>query len=88
MPLTLTALSVPLPVTYEHHGVEKAEQLTGDDSRDGENTSRLLLHRGKEDTLLRYIGGSFASIISSLKFPHYDDFAFLHCVIHESRNIP
>lgn len=56
--------------------------MTGDDSRGGENTSRLLLHRGKEDALLRYIGGSFASIISSLKFPHYDDFAFLHCVIH------
>lgn len=83
VPLTLTALSGPLPVTYEHHGVEKAEPMTGDDSRDGENTSRLLFHRGKEDVLLRYIGGgSFASIISSLKFPHYDDFAFLHCLIH------
>lgn len=64
-PLTRTALSGPLPVTCEHHGVEKAQQMTGEDSRGGEDTSRLSLHTGKEGALLRDTG-SFASIISSL----------------------
>lgn len=65
VPLTRIALRGPLPVTYEHHGVEKAQHMTGDESRGGENTSLLLLHTGKEGALFRDIG-SFASIISSL----------------------
>lgn len=66
VPLTRTALSGPLPVTYEHHGVEKAQQRL-ERTVGVEKTQagcRLSLHTGKEGALLRD-RGSFASIIST-----------------------